>query len=42
MSTTIGHHVKPECVQSSDQKDDDLRKAEKRNCKVPNVKAHET
>lgn len=40
MSTAIGH-VKPQCVQSSDQKDD-LRKAEKRNCKTPNINTHET
>lgn len=38
MSTAIGH-VKPQCVQSTDQKDDDLRKAEKRNCKAPNINA---
>lgn len=41
MSPAIGH-VKPQCVQSSDQKDDDLRKAEKRNGKAPNTNAHET
>lgn len=41
MSTAIGY-AKPQCVQSSEQKGDDLRKAEKRNCKAPDINAHET